>query len=75
MELEKTVSRTFNAFEDFAVGDIVRLRSGGPVMTVDGAGGSRFVCNWFEGLILHTAEFDQASLQKIPTKDPDLSPA
>jgi hypothetical protein len=32
----KTVSKTFNEYEDFNVGDIVRLKSGGPNMTVDG---------------------------------------
>jgi uncharacterized protein YodC (DUF2158 family) len=74
MELEKTVSRTFNAFEDFNVGDIVKLKSGGPNMTVDNASSSRIICNWFEGLILHTAEFDQGAIEKV-TKDPDLSPA
>jgi uncharacterized protein YodC (DUF2158 family) len=61
----KTVSRTFNEFEDFNVGDVVKLKSGSPDMTIDNASGSRIICNWFEGLILHTAEFDQGALEKV----------
>jgi uncharacterized protein YodC (DUF2158 family) len=71
----KTVSRTFNQYEDFNVGDVVRLKSGGPDMTVDNASSSRIICNWFEGVIMHTAEFDQGTLEKVPTKDLDLSAA
>jgi uncharacterized protein YodC (DUF2158 family) len=44
----KTVSKTFNEYEDFNVGDVVRLKSGGPSMTVDGTQGSRLDCTWFE---------------------------
>jgi uncharacterized protein YodC (DUF2158 family) len=70
----KTVSREYNLYQDFETGDQVKLRSGGPVMTIDNASSSRIICNWFEGLILHTAEFDQGAIEKV-TKDPDLSPA
>jgi uncharacterized protein YodC (DUF2158 family) len=76
MELEKTVSRTFNEYPDYEVGDIVRLKSGGPNMTVDNCGGSWLDCAWFDvGGAHHRQPFSQGSLEKVPTKDPDLSPA
>jgi uncharacterized protein YodC (DUF2158 family) len=75
MELEKTVSRTFNAFEDFNVGDIVKLKSGGPNMTIEGCSGSRYICVWFDvNNVPHREDFDQGAIEKV-TKDPDLSPA
>ena len=70
MTLEKTVSRTFNEFEDFNVGDVVKLKSGGPNMTVENASGSRIMCNWFEAGIVHQWQFDQGALEKVvPTTD------
>jgi uncharacterized protein YodC (DUF2158 family) len=71
---DKTVSRTFNAFDDFNVGDIVKLKSGGPNMTVDNASSHRITCVWFEGEQYHMRNFDQGAIEKV-TKDPDLSPA
>lgn len=71
----KTVSKTWNEFEDFNVGDVVKLKSGGPNMTVDGCGGSRITCVWFDdGGAYRIQFFDQGALEKV-TKDPDLSPA
>lgn len=32
---------------DFKVGDIVRLKSGGPMMTITGTSFSNFMCTWF----------------------------
>jgi uncharacterized protein YodC (DUF2158 family) len=71
----KTVSKTYNLYEDFEVGDIVRLKSGGPNMTVENASGTKIECAWFLNDILHKGFCDQASLERVPTKDPDLSPA
>jgi len=70
----KTVSKTFNQYEDFAVGDVVRLRSGGPNMTVDGDSGSRIICTWFESgsNIWHSGDFHQATLEKVtPVEKPE----
>ena len=77
MELEKTVSRTFNQHEDFEVGDVVRLKSGGPNMTVDNASSSRIICTWFDEAdhVVHRMDFHLSSLEKVAAKDPDLSPA
>ena len=75
MTLEKSVSRTFNAYEDFSPGDVVRLKSSSPSMTVDACGGSRITCVWFEGNTVHREEFDMTALEKVTAKDPDLSPA
>ncbi len=63
--------KTFNQFEDFNVGDVVRLKSGGPHMTVDNASGSRIICTWFESgsNILHSEEFDQGALEKVAPAD------
>ena len=70
MTLEKTVSRTFNEFEDFNVGDVVKLKSGGPNMTVDVPAGSRYICVWFEGNTCRRETFDQGALEKVEEKPP-----
>jgi uncharacterized protein YodC (DUF2158 family) len=68
----KTVSKTFNQYEDFNVGDVVRLKSGGPDMTVDNANFSRVVCTWFDSNnILHHQSFDQGAIEKVtPAEKP-----
>lgn len=35
--------------QEFAPGDVVRLKAGGPAMTVERRGGARFLCVWFDG--------------------------
>lgn len=58
----------------FDKGDVVRLKSGGPTMTVssrtiDGTTIS-YACQWFEGTILNTGTFDQdAVCVCVPVKD------
>jgi uncharacterized protein YodC (DUF2158 family) len=70
MEMEKTVSKTFNEYEDFNIGDVVRLKSGGPNMTIDGAGGSRLTCMWFDSSMnLHIQHFDQGALEKVASAE------
>lgn len=48
----------------FKVGDLVKLRSGGPVMTVSDVIDSDLVrCQWFAGKKLETGNFDTGTLQ------------
>jgi uncharacterized protein YodC (DUF2158 family) len=62
----KTVSKTWNEYPDFNVGDVVRLKSGGPAMTVENASSSRIICKWFDATsILFVEEFDQGTLEKV----------
>ncbi len=56
----------------FEVGDVVRLKSGGPLMTVNQLWrrGSDFKlneveCKWFEKTELHTDHFVTSTLEKI----------
>jgi uncharacterized protein YodC (DUF2158 family) len=54
----------------FKVGDIVRLKSGGPEMTVkdtDSAG--EYECQWFAGKKLESGWFPGESLDKVPKKE------
>lgn len=48
----------------FNVGDLVRIKSGGPVMTVRAvvADGLIFECQWFAGKKLESGRFPAASL-------------
>lgn len=54
----------------FDAGDLVRIKSGGPVMTVRGAYGSdskNFECQWFAGKKLEMGRFPGESL--VPVED------
>lgn len=52
--------------QDFAVGEIVRLQTGGPLMTVNGFDDhDRIVCVWFDESILREAKFWPAALEKV----------
>jgi uncharacterized protein YodC (DUF2158 family) len=75
MTPEKTISRTFNEFEDFNIGDVVRLKSGGPNMTIDATGGSRLTCMWFDSsMTLFSQDFDQGAIEKVvPAEKPEAS--
>jgi len=58
--------------EDLKKGDEVRLKSGGPIMTVQGIGDYSFStgiedgvqCIWFEGTKVQEKVFDRATLVK-----------
>ncbi|MFV3335006.1 YodC family protein [Pseudomonas sp. NY15437] len=57
----------------FNVGDIVRLKSGGPNMTVQtlpDAGGRLFTCQWFAGKKLENGRFPAESLEVAPVGAP-----
>jgi uncharacterized protein YodC (DUF2158 family) len=54
----------------FKLGDVVRLKSGGPDMTIDGmseqsSGGFLCHCKWFEYAEQKDAHFMEASLEPV----------
>jgi uncharacterized protein YodC (DUF2158 family) len=53
--------------DKFNVGDIVKLKSGGPDMTVQniGAGGNGYRCQWFAGKKLEDGFFSTESLELV----------
>ncbi len=56
--------------EKYKVGDIVRLRSGGPEMTVAALPEDRqysdfYRCQWFAGKKLESGNFQEASLEPV----------
>jgi uncharacterized protein YodC (DUF2158 family) len=52
------------------VGDVVRLKSGGPLMTVDEVKGESASCVWFEGKNSRSLWFKMAVLEPAPDGDP-----
>lgn len=56
--------------KEFKVGDIVKLKSGGPDMTVEGwsAYHGSFECQWFAGKKLDTGRFKFESLELVNTE-------
>jgi uncharacterized protein YodC (DUF2158 family) len=52
---------------EFSVGDLVKLKSGGPVMTVADVDGDEVTCGWFpqgDYTELRECELDVATLEK-----------
>ena len=49
----------------FKIGDIVKLKSGGPEMTVMKAGDSLITCQWFAGKKLALGRFEMDSLNLL----------
>jgi len=48
---------------DFKIGDTVRLKSGGPLMTVDKVSDKGISCTWFKDKELEYAAFTPATLK------------
>jgi len=57
--------------EQFKSGAVVRLKSGGPNMTVVGVESStgRLVCKWFDGNKVSTGAFFSFELIEVPEED------
>ena len=57
--------------EEFKEGDLVRLKSGGPTMTVKTKGGFEddLICQWFSGSKLQNGYFIPSSLIKAEETD------
>ena len=52
--------------EDFEIGNVVQLRSGGPKMTVHSlVSDGDVVCQWFEGNEVHEENFPREGLKKV----------
>jgi uncharacterized protein YodC (DUF2158 family) len=49
-------------------GDTVKLKSGGPFMTVDLLNGRALTCFWFEAGVLFKEQFDRDTLRKAVPK-------
>jgi len=52
--------------QEFKIGDIVRLKSGGPDMTVQrfDVAYAYYTCQWFAGKKLESGDFKEASLER-----------
>ena len=54
----------------FQDGDVVKLKSGGPRMTVEGYEDDLVICVWFEGTERKSATFKEATLQNWVAPNP-----
>lgn len=71
MHLEVISSHQQSAMEDFEIGNVVQLRSGGPKMTVHGlVSDGDVVCQWFEGNAVHEESFPREALKKVELVKP-----
>jgi uncharacterized protein YodC (DUF2158 family) len=50
--------------DTFKPGDTVKLKSGGPLMTVNGVDGEDVICVWFEGKDINERAFKSATLKR-----------
>jgi uncharacterized protein YodC (DUF2158 family) len=52
--------------EDFEIGNVVQLRSGGPKMTVHGlVSDGDVICQWFEGNAVHEESFPRRRSRRL----------
>ncbi|EEW1253159.1 DUF2158 domain-containing protein [Escherichia coli] len=57
--------------DEFKTGDIVKLKSGGPDMTIrlfSSTQGNSFLCQWFAGKKLEQGYFRPESLERVTPK-------
>jgi uncharacterized protein YodC (DUF2158 family) len=52
-------------------GDVVRLKSGGPKMTILGGKSGHWVCQWFTNAGLQDGTFAEASLELVDEDEGD----
>lgn len=51
---------------EFHAGDLVQLKSGGPIMTVvENSHDGRYFCQWFAGKKLEAGHFNASTLAKV----------
>jgi len=57
----------------FEIGDLVKLKSNGPVMTIESfnKGTKKCLCRWFAGDDVRAAEFSFLILVPVKPADPD----
>ena len=58
---------------EFNAGELVKLKSGSPEMTVSSVGNDQFdalkvFCEWFEGHTRHQGSFEPAVLKRVSPK-------
>lgn len=61
---------------DFTIGDVVRLKSGGPKMTIKelDVSNNYTYCVWHDGASLQSSDFDSRTLEKyVPKKKPTIT--
>ncbi len=60
--------------DEFEVGDVVRLKSGGPKMTIQSfrAPHEDYFCKWFAGKKMKSGYFDKATFKKVKEEDDQL---
>ena len=59
--------------DTFEQGDKVRLKTGGPTMTISSravGSGNRFVCQWFEGRTMEHGVFSTEDLELVVAAPP-----
>ena len=49
---------------EFKAGDVVQLKSGGPLMTIKWIDGTEALCEWFEGSKKQEQMFEMTSLRQ-----------
>jgi uncharacterized protein YodC (DUF2158 family) len=54
---------------EIQIGDVVRLKSGGPKMTVLGGSGGHWVCQWFTNSSLQEGTFAAATLESVDEEE------